>query len=97
MVDTVNRDGTSRARITPEQLVQLQAQLDAAGDRWVVVFSHNPLTEEALQILDRHPRVVASIAGNSHKNRITRARPLLADQHLQPRRLPPAVAHVPAP
>ena len=67
MVDTVNRDGTSRARITPEQLVQLQAQLDAAGDRWVVVFSHNPLTEEALQVLDAHPRVVATIAGNSHR------------------------------
>jgi 3',5'-cyclic AMP phosphodiesterase CpdA len=70
MVDTVNRDGTSRARITPAQLAQLQAQLDEAGDRWVVVFSHNPLTEEALRILDQHPRVVASIAGNSHRNRI---------------------------
>ena len=28
MVDTVNRDGTSQARITPAQLAQLQAQLD---------------------------------------------------------------------
>ena len=31
MVDTVNRDGTSRARIAPAQLAQLQQQLDAAG------------------------------------------------------------------
>ena len=44
----------------------------AAGDRWVVVFSHNPLTEEALRRLDAHPRVVAAISGNSHRNRITR-------------------------
>jgi hypothetical protein len=70
MIDTVNREGTSRARINPGQLAQLQQQLDGAGDRWVVVFSHNALTEEALRILDAHPRVVASIAGNSHKNRI---------------------------
>jgi hypothetical protein len=72
MVDTVNRDGTSRASITPAQLAQLQQQLSAAGNRWVVVFSHNPLTEEALRLLDAHPRVVATIAGNSHRNRVTR-------------------------
>ena len=72
MVDTVNRDGTSRALIPPAQLAQLQQQLSAAGNRWVVVFSHNPLTEEALRLLDAHPRVAATIAGNSHRNRITR-------------------------
>ncbi len=70
MVDTVNRDGSSQARINPAQLEWLRAQLAQAGDRWVVVFSHNPLTEEALAVLDEHPRVVATIAGNSHKNRI---------------------------
>ena len=48
----------------------------------------------------RHPRrgtrgSSPAIAGNSHTNRITAARPLLADQHLVPRRLPPASAHVP--
>jgi hypothetical protein len=68
-VDTVNRDGTSRARINPQQLERLDQQLDT--DRFVVVFSHNPLTPEALAVLDRHPNVVASIAGNSHRNRIT--------------------------
>lgn len=68
-VDTVNRDGTSRARISPGQLQRLDEQLDT--DRLVVVFSHNPLTPEALQVLDRHPNVVASIAGNSHRNRIS--------------------------
>jgi 3',5'-cyclic AMP phosphodiesterase CpdA len=72
MIDTVNRDGTSRARIDPRQIAWLREQLDAAGERCVVVFSHNPLTDEALQALDANPRVVATIAGNSHKNRITR-------------------------
>jgi hypothetical protein len=70
MIDTVNRDGTSQARINPQQIARLRAQLRT--DRWIVIFSHNPLTPEALAALDEHPNVVASIAGNSHKNRITR-------------------------
>ena len=70
LIDTVNRDGSSQARINPGQLEWLRSQLET--DRWVVVFSHNPLTDEALRILDADPKVVASIAGNSHKNRITR-------------------------
>ena len=45
LVDTVNRDGTSpgahHARRSSRGCAQ---QLDDAGDRWVVVFSHNPLT-----------------------------------------------------
>jgi hypothetical protein len=69
-VDTVNRDGTSRARVTPQQIVRLRQQL--AGDRWVVVVSHNRLPEEALRALDEHPRVVAAISGNSHRNEIRR-------------------------
>jgi 3',5'-cyclic AMP phosphodiesterase CpdA len=70
LIDTVNRDGSSQARINPAQLEWLRTQLRT--DRWVVVFSHNPLTDEALRVLDADPKVVASIAGNSHKNRITR-------------------------
>jgi 3',5'-cyclic AMP phosphodiesterase CpdA len=70
MLDTVNRDGTSQARISPAQIIRLRARLAEAGDRWIVVFSHNPLTDEALAVLDEYPRVVAAIAGNSHRNRI---------------------------
>jgi hypothetical protein len=73
LIDTVNRDGTSQARINAKQLEWLKAEL--ATDKWVLVFSHNPLTEEALRILDSDPKVVASIAGNSHKNRISRRGP----------------------
>jgi hypothetical protein len=68
-VDTVNRDGTSRARVTPEQIAALRGQL-ARDDRWVVVFSHNRLPEPALRALDEHPRVVAAVSGNSHRNAI---------------------------
>ncbi len=69
-VDTVNRDGTSQARVTPDQIETLRAQLRAAGTRWIVVFSHNRLPDEALAVLDEHPRVVAAISGNSHRNQI---------------------------
>ena len=71
LVDTVNREGTSRARVTPEQLARLDAQLRATR-RHVVVFSHNALPEEALAVLDAHPHVVAAVSGNSHRNRIAR-------------------------
>jgi 3',5'-cyclic AMP phosphodiesterase CpdA len=71
LLDTVNRDGTSRARVAPAQIAWLRARLAEAGDRWIVVFSHNPLPDEALAALNESPRVVATIAGNSHKNRIS--------------------------
>ena len=95
LLDTVNRDGTSQARISPAQIAWLRTQVAEAGDRWIVVFSHNPLTDEALAALDQHPRVVATIAGNSHKNRITRQGDLWQHQHVVARRLPPGGADVP--
>jgi hypothetical protein len=69
LLDTVNRDGTSQAHVTPAQIEWLRAQL-AATDRWVMVFSHNPLPDAALTALDGDPHVVATIAGNSHRNTI---------------------------
>src|SRR3954468_3545641 len=68
LIDTVNRDGTSQARVEPAQLTWLDQQLTTK--RWVVVFSHNQLPPEALAVLDRHSNVVAAINGNTHKNRI---------------------------
>ncbi len=77
LIDTVRRDGTSRGRITPAQVAWLGQQLAAAGDRYVIVLSHNPLDAseggpQALAALDADPRVVAAISGNRHKNVITR-------------------------
>jgi 3',5'-cyclic AMP phosphodiesterase CpdA len=80
VLDTVDRDGGSRGRLRPAQLDWLEEQLDRAGDRALLVFSHNPLDgtdggEEALAALAATPAaVVAVIAGNGHRNRI-RAHP----------------------
>ena len=75
VLDTVDRAGGSRGRLRPGQLDWLRAELARAGERAVLVFSHNPLdnTErgaEAIAALQSTPGVVAVVAGNSHRNRI---------------------------
>jgi hypothetical protein len=61
--------------VTPGQPAWLAAELEAAGERWVIVVSHQPLVAseggaQLLALLDRHPRVIAAIAGHTHRNRI---------------------------
>ena len=76
VLDTVDRAGGSRGLLRAEQLDWLRAELARAGDRAVLVFSHNPLDnteggEAALAALAATPAaVVAVIAGNGHRNRI---------------------------
>jgi metallophosphoesterase (TIGR03767 family) len=75
VLDTVRRDQGSGGTLSPAQVTWLRAQLAAAGRRYVVVFTHQQLTTfpeaaPALALLDRDPRVLAAVAGNSHKNRI---------------------------
>ena len=76
VLDTVDRAGGSRGLLRPAQLDWLRAELARAGDRAVLVFSHNPLDnteggEAALAALAASPAaVVAVIAGNGHRNRI---------------------------
>jgi hypothetical protein len=72
LLDTVNRAGTSRGIVSPEQVAWLRDQLAQARDRWVIVVSHNALPDAALAALDAGSRVVAAISGNSHRNRIKR-------------------------
>ena len=74
LIDTVERTGTSQGHIDPQQIEWLKQQLAAAGDRYVLVFTHNPLdsfANGALAALDQDPHVVAAISGNRHKNVIT--------------------------
>jgi hypothetical protein len=75
VLDTASRVQGSGGTLPPEERTWLREQLASAGDRWVVVFSHQALTTfpqgaAALALLDRDRHVVAAIAGNSHKNRI---------------------------
>ena len=75
VLDTVNRRGGSRGVLAPAQVAWLRARLRAAGDRHLLVFSHNALDATAggaaaLAALERAPGVVAAIAGNRHRNTI---------------------------
>jgi 3',5'-cyclic AMP phosphodiesterase CpdA len=75
VLDTVRRDGTSRGQVPPAQLAWLKRELAAAGDRYVVVFSHNPLEssdggQAALGALAASGHVVAVVAGNRHRNTV---------------------------
>jgi 3',5'-cyclic AMP phosphodiesterase CpdA len=76
VLDTVRRDVGSGGLLAPEQAQWLAAELRRAGQRRVVVVSHQPLTgvdggQAALDLLDADPHVIAALAGDSHHNRIT--------------------------
>jgi hypothetical protein len=70
VLDTVDRAGGSQGVVTPAQLAWLRGELARAGERWIVVFSHNALPERALELLDATQRVAAVVRGNSHRNAI---------------------------
>lgn len=75
VLDVTRRDGGSTGLVRPAQLNWLRAQLKAAGDRWVFVFTHQPLIaseggQQALALLDHDARVVAAVAGHTHRNSI---------------------------
>jgi 3',5'-cyclic AMP phosphodiesterase CpdA len=70
VLDTIDRAGGDRPIVDPALPAWLRARLREAGDRAVVVVSHQPLPEALLAILDHAPHVVASIAGDTHRNRI---------------------------
>jgi hypothetical protein len=60
---------------TAAQTTWLREQLRAAGDRWVLVVSHQPLGEPALAEIAAFPRVVAVLNGHTHRSSITPYRP----------------------
>jgi 3',5'-cyclic AMP phosphodiesterase CpdA len=75
VLDIVRRGGGSGGLVADDQPAWLSEQLSSAGDRWVIVVSHQPLPdatggEQLLALLDRAPRVVAVLSGHTHRNRI---------------------------
>jgi hypothetical protein len=76
VLDLVRRGGGSDGIVHPGQPAWLARQLGLAGDRWVLVVSHQPLDNSVgggaiLSLLDRHPRVLAALNGHTHSNQIT--------------------------
>jgi len=76
VLDLVRREGGSGGLVHAGQARRLEAELAAAGGRWVIVVSHQPLASSAggetlLAVLDRDPRVLCALSGHTHRNRIT--------------------------
>jgi 3',5'-cyclic AMP phosphodiesterase CpdA len=87
VLDTVQREKGAHGAVTPREVDFLRRELRRAGDRWVLVFTHQPLSGFAeaaplRDLLDAHPRVLAAIAGDTHHNRIT-PRPTAAGGYWQ--------------
>jgi 3',5'-cyclic AMP phosphodiesterase CpdA len=75
VLDLVRREGGSGGLVALDQPAWLERQLATGGDRWVVVVTHQPLEDASggtalLELLDRSPRVIAALAGHTHRNRI---------------------------
>ena len=86
-LDLVRRAGGSGGQVTSGQADWLRRQLVAAGQRWVIVVSHQPLAtsergDTLLALLDEDPYVIATLAGHTHKNRIV-PRPTAAGGYWQ--------------
>ena len=82
VLDLARRGGGSGGLVHAGQADAVAAHLASAGERWIIVVTHQPLTssvggDEILSLLDRDPRVIATLAGHIHRNRIV-ARPTAA-------------------
>ena len=75
VLDLVRRDAGSGGLVTATTLAALQRELAAAGNRYILVAVHQPLDQTAggdaiFDLLDPDPRVVAVLAGHTHRNAI---------------------------
>jgi hypothetical protein len=76
VIDLARRAGGSGGLVRAGQPSWLAGALAGAGERWVIAISHQPLEssdggEQLLGLLDSHPRVIAALAGHTHRNQIT--------------------------
>jgi 3',5'-cyclic AMP phosphodiesterase CpdA len=75
VLDLVRRDAGSGGLVAPATLATLQRELARAGERHVIVAVHQPLDQTAggaaiHDVLDADPRVVAVLAGHTHRNAV---------------------------
>jgi 3',5'-cyclic AMP phosphodiesterase CpdA len=75
VLDLARRAGGSGGLVRPDQPGWLASRLAEAGQRWVLAVSHQPLAssdggDRLLALLDNHPRVIAALAGHTHRNQI---------------------------
>jgi hypothetical protein len=77
VLDLARRAGGSGGLVRPDQPGWLASQLReaASAGRWVIVVSHQPLAsseggDQLLGLLDGQPRVLAALAGHTHRNSI---------------------------
>ncbi|MBV9606373.1 MAG: metallophosphoesterase, partial [Solirubrobacterales bacterium] len=75
VLDLARRAGGSGGLVRPDQPGWLASQLRELGERWAIIVSHQPLTsaeggDQLLGLLDAHPRVLAVLAGHTHRNSI---------------------------
>ncbi len=76
VLDLARRQGGSGGLVRPNQPAWLEAELKAAGDRFIIAVSHQPLEstqggDQLLTLLDGHPKVIAALSGHTHHNEIT--------------------------
>ena len=80
VLDLVRRGGGSGGLVVAGQAAWLERQLATSADRWILVVSHQPLVsseqgEAVLSQLDRAPRVIATLAGHTHRTITPRSTP----------------------
>lgn len=79
VLDLARRGGGSGGIVHAGQAAWMAGQLATAGERWIVVVSHQPLVSsvgggEILGLLDRDRRVIAALSGHIHRNRVAARR-----------------------
>ena len=75
VLDIVRRGGGSNGEVVPSQPPWLARAIADAGDRWVIVVTHQPIVGSVgaaalLDVMDRSPRVLATLNGHIHRNEI---------------------------
>jgi 3',5'-cyclic AMP phosphodiesterase CpdA len=79
VLDTVQRAKGAGGVVTPREVAFLRDELRRAGDRWVLVFTHQPLSgleggAPLRALIGRDPHVLAALSGDTHRNRIVAER-----------------------